>query len=946
MASGQGWRESLRDAEEIRDIPPNRITGAHVIREVRKDGVLSMKNIFKEHGYNRHIPLYARIDRGDDALGRSRGSEFGDIGNRLFGGTGPRTMYKVIDGNHRLAAMTELFEENHPAYSGLTLRVVRTNDAEQLSCIARYLNLQNTHFVKTTVYDTMKEFQTIQQLVRFREEKARIHQGRRNNSGQSNSFYRKVARDYLSIRFPKLPEGSLSWKRKLNTWRLIVSKALGFFSTKKTLQCIKEVCSDEETERLLNFVVLQVLSEEIYDDFQASLCLKRIIKFGERNGHAASRKKTKDLCRHFKAAWAQCKLLASVLAADGDEEEVFASHWPQVIVQTAEDLLIEGKHDRELANLNPAKEMLNVVRGSIAKAYRNHQEILEHAERRQLEKEVSRTLAGMKHSIEVGLQEDEGSSKDPEDLEAESDTESLKDTDVDEEEQEVAPRHSRRSGTKQSRAEKRRKVRFCARKDAQQQQVRRSRRTGSLSQSPELEEELLLSSLCAKNLSIEEFRNSEEVTQRFRGRVELLICGPPRYAEPDLIDDLISFAREFCTREASVLVVTSSSAEAWRWKAAFSASETFEAEPELLVLVEDTKQTVYRQESLTVITKFVCVAYNRSATARDRMKAGTRNLSGTGPQMMEVPNVYQACTNVISGCTPVHPGSVLRDAEGTPLVEEQLSVPLLKELICRYSRTGQTVCDPFAGSFSTASACIITGRRFIGCEPNKEVFDEAQIVIRRIVRDLKCIRRELRMERVVPSLINSPPWVKGHTDLASILAADCKALGVEVRKSTIPNAGKGLFASRTFQEKEKIGYYWGRFIGSNSLGHPGDNTPLSAGERSRMISVNAHKFLVEDGTLRETYRELGDLVLAGSMGCAMTYANCGSTKIINARILEWVSYNPEEFQKAFDEKNADAFADHRLLCMFAIRRIEAGEEILISYEDGSNYLEDEADEAS
>ena len=933
MKSAEPWRKLLSEATEIRGVAPNRITGAHVIREVRKEGVLSMKKIFQRYGYNPHIPLYVTEEREDAARRVLRTNVFGEVERGAS--------FRVIDGNHRLAAMTELSDENDPAYSELTLRVVHTTDAEQLSCIARYLNLQNTHFVKTTVYDTMKEFQTIQKLVRLREETSRIKQGRRAKSVKERQFYLEISKDYLSIQFPQLIEGSLLWKRRLNTYRLVISKALGFFAMTRTLQYIKEVCSNDETESLLSFVILQVLSEEIPEDFQASLCLKRIIVFGKRNGHGVSRKKAKDLCRRFKTAWAQCELLASVLAADGDEEAVFASHWPRFIVRTAKEVLVEGKYDQELENLNPAKEMLGALRSSIVRSYKNHQEIFEYADREQLEKEVCSTLAQMQQQrIEMGRRENEGSSIGSEDAEARRDEESLRSreeagTEEEEEEQGITRGPFPVQGIGKGRAGKRRKIYFNPKQSAREQGIQRYRRSGILGEPYESEEELLLSNLYTQNCRIEEFKSSEEVAQRFRERIGLLICGPPRNPESSLMENFISFAREFCSREASVLVVTSSIAEAWKWKSALVGCGTFETDPEVLVLVEDTKKTVYRRDSVTVITKFVCVAHNVSSTTRDRIKAGTLNLSGTGPQMMEDPNMYHACTNVISGCTPVHPGSLLRDAEGNPLVEDQLSVPLLKELICRYSRTGHIVCDPFAGSFSTASACIITGRRFIGCEPNKEVFDEAQRVLRRVFHDLRCIRKELRMKRVVPSLINSPPWVRAHTDMASILEADCKELGVEVRKSTIPNAGKGLFALRAFQKEEKIGYYWGRFVGSNSLAHPSDDTPLSAGERERMISVKAHKFLVEDGTLREAYKEFGDLILAGSIGCAMTYANCGSATTTNAKILEWVSYDPEEFDEFFEKNNADAFADHRMLCMFAKRRIEVGEEILIRYENDS-----------
>lgn len=52
----------------------------------------------------------------------------------------------------------------------------------------------------------------------------------------------------------------------------------------------------------------------------------------------------------------------------------------------------------------------------------------------------------------------------------------------------------------------------------------------------------------------------------------------------------------------------------------------------------------------------------------------------------------------------------------------QKPVALLEYLIKTYTREGDCVLDPFAGSASTAVACINTGRRFIGCEKDAEFF--------------------------------------------------------------------------------------------------------------------------------------------------------------------------------------------------------------------------------
>lgn len=55
----------------------------------------------------------------------------------------------------------------------------------------------------------------------------------------------------------------------------------------------------------------------------------------------------------------------------------------------------------------------------------------------------------------------------------------------------------------------------------------------------------------------------------------------------------------------------------------------------------------------------------------------------------------------------------------------QKPVPLCEWLVRSYSNKGKTICDPFAGSGSTALACLASGRRFVGCEKDRANFDRA-----------------------------------------------------------------------------------------------------------------------------------------------------------------------------------------------------------------------------
>jgi len=56
----------------------------------------------------------------------------------------------------------------------------------------------------------------------------------------------------------------------------------------------------------------------------------------------------------------------------------------------------------------------------------------------------------------------------------------------------------------------------------------------------------------------------------------------------------------------------------------------------------------------------------------------------------------------------------------------QKSVSLFEELVLKHSNEGDLVLDCFAGSATTAVACIRTERKFIGCELDKEFYNKSQ----------------------------------------------------------------------------------------------------------------------------------------------------------------------------------------------------------------------------
>lgn len=66
----------------------------------------------------------------------------------------------------------------------------------------------------------------------------------------------------------------------------------------------------------------------------------------------------------------------------------------------------------------------------------------------------------------------------------------------------------------------------------------------------------------------------------------------------------------------------------------------------------------------------------------------------------------------------------------------QKPIDLIRYLILTYSNKGDTVFDGYSGSGTTAHACLIEGRKFVGSELDKSYFEKS-------VKRLKCVPTQL-----------------------------------------------------------------------------------------------------------------------------------------------------------------------------------------------------------
>jgi hypothetical protein len=144
--------------------------------------------------------------------------------------------------------------------------------------------------------------------------------------------------------------------------------------------------------------------------------------------------------------------------------------------------------------------------------------------------------------------------------------------------------------------------------------------------------------------------------------------------------------------------------------------------------------------------------------------------------------------------------------------------------------------------------------------------------------------------------------------------------GVDVRPSTIPNAGNGLFATRVFAQDEPITGYSGQLVRWTAV----RKRPSS--EVTHVRSVIAMTWAV-DGLYAENGTRITDVHEQRRGRGVAAFANDSRGANVNA-----------VFDFADSKKNSDPFAldpQERIVFLRATRAIAADEEIFVSY--GQDY---------
>ena len=330
---------------------------------------------------------------------------------------------------------------------------------------------------------------------------------------------------------------------------------------------------------------------------------------------------------------------------------------------------------------------------------------------------------------------------------------------------------------------------------------------------------------------------------------------------------------------------------------------------------------------------------------------------------------------------------------------EQKSIACLKTLVAQYCPPGGYVVDPFGGTFATAKACLSLPKHrvCITCDKDPECIEHAlpsvvQVFAKQVLNANSDITQPPEIEEAahvflryrkkvqdshVSDAWKSPPglpplqylpehilryiattykdysmliqykhasYIKWSTkwksrfnqlDVDSLLATELCLLGLELRKSTIPNAGLGIFAGRDFGKNETIGLFYGMLLY--------DNVSIGAGSKSQA--------LIGEGILAQPRNEFakwstkikwegsianspapGDQVLVWVYPhkfCAMRYIN--DARDVSSSSTATTRSNNVRFVDVRTKPSSTSLQRSDLIKVTALRNIRKGEELFIDY---------------
>lgn len=308
----------------------------------------------------------------------------------------------------------------------------------------------------------------------------------------------------------------------------------------------------------------------------------------------------------------------------------------------------------------------------------------------------------------------------------------------------------------------------------------------------------------------QKFEKNCELYERMKGNVSTILTDPPYslqsvsasgagsnyddFLDDKEINDFSQFARRVLAPEGSVVMFTS-----WqtfpRWSASFS-SNGFQVLNYPIVVAKDTK-TLRRNGRLKMPQN--AVDYVLLAYAPGKGRTSSRSIDFECPYQL-IQCSHSRKFNIIDN-VPV-PSAKLQQGRSRRIVRvEEKNVDLIQELLTSFCTPGGLVCDPFAGTLTTAIACIHTSREAIVIEKDRICMNLAKERLSKIASNVLAKRTRLTtvLERA-PELELRPKSNVEEENLKGIEPSD--AIHSDQTPANDPEGAASPHSQNSQQERE------------------------------------------------------------------------------------------------------------------------------------------------
>jgi DNA modification methylase len=379
------------------------------------------------------------------------------------------------------------------------------------------------------------------------------------------------------------------------------------------------------------------------------------------------------------------------------------------------------------------------------------------------------------------------------------------------------------------------------------------------------------------------------------------------------------------------------------WKQALGKYKTLLADNSILTIVTERRCARRNKYTSSMLQATMMVLVVSKAVAA--VDESQRNPDFTVPPILpeltgQLGYTWPPYTNVLDGYKPPPMSSrICNTSDNRAINCGQKHHALFRTLIRRYSKPRDWVIDMFAGSMSCGKAALLENRRYVGIEIDRSIFEAALDLLSSTCMGMKeagwlggeSVSDELPADfdyekievNLCPSVLNAIASANADSPLDRA-NAEASAYGLEIKTSTVAALGKGLFAKEPISKGDMLGYYWGRVV----VGEPTVEEANSYGEGYKDRIVKLHKYVMVDGQARR-------LCIVGDIACALTYVN--SPENISNRKCNTYLFEEHISKDTFNAERTDTKPSmSRLICIRAVRDLDAGEELWFTY--GKEYF--------